>query len=122
MIGRLLNAATFPATLAHEATHLAVGWPWIVTIRSYELHPLRAAAWVEVEWADSAPRWGVVLAHVAPTLLGVAFAAAVVVLLLVGGGEWPRGAREQGVWLLLGAYWLIYATPSPDDLQPTTGQ
>lgn len=115
-VNGLSNALTWPATVAHEATHLAAGWPWIQRVEGYNLHPLRSHAWVSVSFRSETPGWAIVIAGVAPTLLGVVFAAAFAMTVLVTGGELPAGGREPLLWLLVGAYWLIYTTPSRGDL------
>lgn len=115
---RLLSApvslALWPAALAHEATHLAAGYRWLDGVNAYDLHPMRGA-FVDVDLVDDAPRWARALVATAPTLVGTAFAASALVLLLVGGGSWPDGTDVTGRWLLIGAWWLVYTTPSKAD-------
>lgn len=120
MILRLLDVpvslALWPPALAHEATHLAAGYRWLDSVNGYDLHPLRGA-FVDVDLVDDAPRWARATVATAPTLVGTAFAASAMVLLIVGGGSWPASTAETGRWLLIGAWWLVYTAPSKADLK-----
>jgi hypothetical protein len=96
-------------------THVAAGTPWV---RRGELHtdPCEAEAFYLAEFRVDAPAWAVAITHVAPTLIGAAFATIVLAWLVIGAGQFPTAIREQCLWMLLGSWWLIYTTPSKDDL------
>lgn len=102
--------ASLPPTLAHELTHMLLSVPWADET---------AIAWHEhgvsnfVAWSEDAPQWAVVLASLGPTFLGA----------LVGiGGLWqivaapPSSGTDMLITGALAAWWVIYAAPSPDDM------
>jgi len=107
---RVSRIVSWPATLLHELTHMLLAVPWAAesAIIVDEDGPA-----CYVTWATSAPRWGIVLASLGPTLLG----AIVGVLGLWQLATSPPGSLNQ---LLLSAgiaaYWVIYVAPSEDDL------
>lgn len=96
-------------------THLAAAYPWTRRVKAYEVRPFRPN-WIELDIEDGAPGWAISIAAVAPSLVGVAFAASVLVLLAVGGGSFPAPADTPGRWLLIAAWWFVYTSPSGDDL------
>lgn len=115
-VNTALNAATYPPTLAHELTHAAAAWPWA---RRTELDhaPWHGAAYCDVEWEADAPAWAIRVAAVAPTILGSAFALAVLSWIAVAGGSLPATGQRQAAWLAVGAYWLVFWAPSTADLR-----
>lgn len=125
MIHKALNAsvqlALWPASVAHELTHLAAGYVWTEQVSGYDVHPLRPN-WIALDISEAAPGWAVAITAVAPSLVGIAFAASVLVLLTVGGGSFPDAANEPGRWLLISAWWFVYTSPSGDDLAALRGQ
>lgn len=114
-----VSVALWPATLAHEGTHLAAGYRWTERVTGYDLNPLRGA-YVELDFADGTSRWVVAAVAIMPTILGTAFAATALTLLWLGGGQFPDAAAEPGRWLLITAWWLAYTVPSMDDLAALT--
>lgn len=115
-----IQAVLWPASVAHELTHLAVGYPWTRRVAGYDVHPLRPN-WIELDIDDAAPGWAVAITAVAPSLVGVAFAASVLILLAVGGGQFPAAADTPGRWLLLAAWWFVYTSPSGEDIAALRG-
>lgn len=119
MIRRVADAsvqvALWPASIAHELTHLAVGYPWANRVTGYDVHPLRPN-WIAMDIKDTAPGWAVAIIAVAPSLVGVAFAASVLILLAIGGGGFPEAVASPGRWLLIAAWWFVYTSPSRDDI------
>lgn len=114
-----VSLALWPATLAHEGTHLAAGYRWADRVTGYDLSPLRGA-YVELDFPDGTSRWVVAAVAIMPTVVGTAFAAAALTLLWLGGGRFPDAAAEPGRWLLITAWWLAYTVPSMDDLTALT--
>lgn len=114
-----IQLALWPASVAHELTHLAAGIPWTDEVAGYDVHPLRPN-WVDIDLVEDAPGWARAVVSTAPTLVGISFAGAALVLLLVGGGSFPSAAASPGRWLLIGAWWLVYTTPSRADLDALT--
>lgn len=120
VVDRMTSVAVWPASIAHELTHLAVGYPWTQRVTGYDVHPMRPN-WIALDIEDSAPGWAVAITAVAPSLVGVAFAASAVVLLLAGGGDFPDAAASPGRWLLIAAWWFVYTSPSRDDIDALRG-
>lgn len=105
----LARAISWPATLAHELTHMLVALPWAV--ESAIIVDERGPAHY-VRWDDDTPAWAVWLASLAPTLLGSAVGLIGLLRLLTA----PPATLNT--WLLAGAiagYWTIYVAPSHDD-------
>lgn len=124
MIHRLADAsvqlALWPASVAHELTHLAVGYLWTKRVAGYDIHPLRPN-WIELDFKDTAPGWAVAITAAAPSLVGVAFGASALILLAVGGGGFPDIAASPGRWLLIAAWWFVYVGSGKDDLAALRG-
>jgi len=104
------RVASLPATLAHELTHMLLAAPW-ADETAVAWHADGVACFTN--WTPSAPRWAIVLASLGPTILGS----------LVGiGGLWqmltapPSSSRELLITAAIAAWWVIYTTPSGDDL------
>jgi hypothetical protein len=91
-----------PAVLAHELTHAGVAAPW-AEVRLDRLVPPR----LELEYSAGTPVLVVVVANLAPTLIGLL--ALPVALDLVLGTSIPVLTYGLGVWAL-------YTLPSADDL------
>lgn len=95
-----------PAIVTHELAHYLVARLFTDAIR-FDLRPTSAAVLID-DWHD-APRWAVWLAHVAPTVLGVALAPAVAWWLLTGR------AGVAGA-IVVATNWAVLTKPSKDDL------
>lgn len=115
-----VSVTIWPASIAHELTHLVVGYIWTDRVSGYDVHPMRPN-WIELDIKDSAPGWAVAITAVAPSLVGVAFAASVLILLAAGGGDFPEAVASPGRWLLLAAWWFVYTSPSRDDIAALRG-
>lgn len=120
LVDTSVQCALWPPSVAHELTHLAVGYFWTDRVTGYDVHPLRPN-YIELDIRDSTPGWAVAIIATAPVLVGVAFAAAVLVLLAVGGGDFPPTTDAPGRWLLLAAWWFVYTSPSRDDIDALRG-
>jgi len=66
-----------------------------------------------VTWADETPLWAVVLASLAPTMLGTVVGIIGLLRLLIAP---PATAGQTLVAAAIAGYWVIYVAPSPDDL------
>lgn len=115
MIRALLNCLLFPATAAHELTHAALWAPW-TRERDIDMRPTQLNASVLVELDPEIPGWAHRLAYLGPLLFGLLFAVLAISWLIMGGGQFPDSVREQGLWAVLGAYWITYTMPSKADL------
>jgi hypothetical protein len=109
---RLLS---LPATLAHELTHLLLALPW--ADESAIIFDGRGPAHY-VNWQDSVPRSAVVLASLGPTILGSVVGLVGLVLML----QDPPAGRELVLAGGVAAWWVIYVSPSPDDLDLYSAQ
>lgn len=116
---------TWPATLAHEATHLAVGWHWIDSVESWDLYETYA----DVRFGEI-PGWGAWLTALAPTLLGLLMAVVAVASLIHTG--YSEAQKDWIQWVIILAYWIQFSWPSgadraafgllePDSQTSTTG-
>lgn len=96
-----------PAVLAHEATHAAVAWRWVSTEQPRELVDRLVPPRLELSYPAGTPVMVVVLANLAPTIVGIAVAPFLF-----------RWAVE--IELVLSVYaigsWYVYTVPSKDDL------
>jgi len=112
-IAALSSLVTLPAVIAHEATHAALTAPHAAEWDFYV--SLGGAGVVVDEWADTAPRWGVVLAHLGPLLCGTILGVLALAYVAVFGYS---VASTYG-WLkvaILAIWWGIYTAPSGGDL------
>jgi len=104
------RVGSLPATLLHELTHFVLGLPWadesaIVADGDGVVHG--------INWEPDTPQWAIVMCSLGPTILGSLVGAVGLWRLVVA----PPGTTRT--WLLAGAlaaYWVIYVTPSGDDL------
>lgn len=99
---------TWPATLAHEATHIAVGWHWIDEVHEWRLYETYA----DVEFG-AVPRWGAWLTALAPTILGLLMAVLAVASLY--GTGYSSAQRDWMQWVIIFAYWIQFSWPSAAD-------
>jgi hypothetical protein len=99
---------TWPATVAHEATHLAVGWRWIDSVERWDLYETYA----DVRFGEI-PRWGAWLTALAPTLLGMLMAVLAIVSLIHTG--YSDAQRDWIQWTIILAYWIQFSWPSGAD-------
>jgi hypothetical protein len=105
----LWRAASLPPALAHELTHLVLSLPWA---DSAALVFEGGHAGLHVDWRDSAPTWGIVLAAYGPLLVGTIIGGVGLATLVLGGAPELRWWPYLG---LLACWWAIYVTPSADD-------
>lgn len=104
-------AMLYPAVLLHELTHYVAGRSVAKEIR---LHLDLEAPAVSANWRDDVPQWRLKLAKVAPTIVGIAIAPALLYWLLSG--------NQNALAVILAiALWGVYTKPSADDLtEPVT--
>lgn len=94
----------YPALLLHELTHYVFSLPWADEL-SIEIR-LGPESAVYASWRNDAPLWGIALAHLAPTVVGVLS----VPIMFTGVPEFGPFAM-----LLLIANWVVFIWPSKDD-------
>jgi hypothetical protein len=99
---------TWPATVAHEVTHLAVGWRWIDEVEQWSLQK----TYCDVTF-EPIPRWGAWLTALAPTILGLLMA--VLALVSLWGSGYSSAQRDWMQWVIILAFWLQYTWPSGAD-------
>lgn len=99
---------TWPATLAHEATHIAVGWRWIDEVEQWSLYETYA----DVRFG-SIPAWAAWLTALAPTLLGLLMAALAIASLIHTG--YSQAQRDWIQWTIILGYWIQFSWPSGAD-------
>ena len=97
-----------PAIVSHEGTHAAAAKLLGIPIVEFRWSPTRFPA-VFLDGGGIAP-WRIVLAWLAPTIVGIAAGLAFVVVV----GSVPPTA--SGAVAIL--YWIVYSMPSRDDLRP----
>ncbi|RYJ15028.1 hypothetical protein ELS19_14425 [Halogeometricum borinquense] len=97
----------FPAVLAHELTHAAVAWPWIEATRPLDLVDRLVPPRLELNYPAGTPVVVVVVANLAPTMVGVLLTPFVV--------PWAFGLEVPLMTYVFGA-WALYTWPSGDDL------
>lgn len=113
MLARRL--ATFPAAVAHEATHVAAASPWL---EDWGIVIERDSARAILDWRQGRPDWAVIVGHLAPFLVGTALGAVVLAYTVLYGFRLPatvQGWGELAIALLL---WVSYTSPSASDLKP----
>jgi len=117
LIATLSSLVTLPAVVAHEATHAALTAPHAA---EWDFYVSLAGAGVVVdEWRDTAPRWGVVLAHLGPLICGTLLGLLALLYIATVGYD-PQGYD----WLkvsVLAVWWGIYTAPSGGDLAVLDG-
>lgn len=123
----LYRLGTYPAKLAHEATHVAAVRPFVSEYDT-QLHPLGPTrfhtperyAWPLMTLGALAPTLvgtalAVVMAITAPVWIINAFTAVPYWLLTTAGlSGYPPPDNVVG-WALLAAFWFIYTWPSAAD-------
>lgn len=97
----------FPAVLAHELTHAAVAWPWIRASRPSDLVDRLVPPRLELDYPAGTPVIVVVVANLAPTVVGAVLAPFVI--------PWSLGLEVPLMAYVFGA-WALYTWPSGDDL------
>ncbi|MBP1987248.1 hypothetical protein [Halolamina salifodinae] len=97
----------FPAVLAHELTHALVAWHWIDASTPSDIVDRFVPPRLELRYPAGTPVVVVVVANLAPTLVGAALAP--FLLPWVFSFEVPLLAYVFGSWAL-------YTFPSADDL------
>jgi hypothetical protein len=120
-LARVLWLVTFPATLAHEATHVLAALPWAreVTVR---FRPGRDAE-AEILYPPGTPRWLVRAHALAPFALGVASAVVSAAVWLETGAPVPSDLAGQVAALYLAYSLGLYAVHSSgDDLRGGGGE
>lgn len=115
MFRALLNCLLFPATAAHELTHAALWAPW-TRERTITMSPTQLDASVLVELDADIPEWAHYFAYLGPLIFGTLFGVMAVTWLILGAGQFPEGLQEQGLWAVLGSWWITYTMPSKEDL------
>lgn len=114
-MSRLLAALwllVLPGRPLHELAHAAAGRRWAAET-DLSLTPRPE---VRFRWEGARP-WQVILAQLAPTLIGLPLGAVLVATMAVGLAPALPGV----VWLWLFASWLYFSTPTPADLDPVVG-
>lgn len=102
--------ASWPATLAHELTHMFAALPWAK--ESAVIVDDRGPAHY-VTWRDETPRWAIWIASLAPTLLGSLVGVVGLARLAMTP---PSTLNEWALAAAIAGYWIIYVAPSGDDL------
>lgn len=113
---RLSFFATLPVKLVEEVTHLVAAAPWASSVRVGR-DPATGQPSVGVEWRESAPDWGIWLAHYAPAVAGVALAVAIAVAWVTGEQATPSSAVEWAQLAIAFSAWAYYTVPSKEDRQ-----
>jgi hypothetical protein len=98
-----------PGQFLHELAHAAAGERWAAETE-VQWHP---DPQVTFRWEEPAV-WQVVVAHLAPTLIGLPLGVLIVASIAAGMG----GGLPLAVWLWVFASWLYFSTPTPSDLDP----
>lgn len=96
-----------PAVLGHELTHALVAWWWVDADRPAEIIDRVVPPRLELTYPSGTPVVVVVAANLAPTIVGLALAPALV--------PWAFGLPVPLLVYVLGA-WALYTRPSRDDL------
>jgi len=120
-LSRLLDAlwrlGSLPPTVAHEATHWLLARPVAREVRLRwrgRRHPSVAAA-----WRRDAPRVGIVLASIGPTILGTAMGLIALSWTLLDAGSvsgaLPSTTRQWLLTSVVAVWWGIYSWPSAGD-------
>jgi len=109
LVGRL------PAKIAHELTHLVFLAPWL---HSWRIEIEHTSTECVADLDEDIPRWGLVLGHLAPAVVGSTLAVAMLSWVALEG--WPipqtlRGWGKMGVALMI---WAAYSWPSEADRNP----
>jgi len=109
-----------PATLAHEVTHALASVPWAKQL-ALVIEPSSGRAVVRVDWRESAGAWGRRVAALAPFAGGLLAGLVALYLWIRNGAAAPENGTQMAKWCLFSVYWLIYMTPSADDLATARG-
>lgn len=112
----VLNVLLYPATVAHELTHVLVLAPW-TTRRDVDMAPTQGTARLRVETQD-VPVWVGRVGALAPTLFGL---VAGLLSVLFALGVLESVARDPAVACAVAAYWFSYTCPSLADVTEAVG-
>lgn len=96
-----------PAVLLHEITHAAIAWRWVVVDDPRDLVDRLVPPRLELHYPAGTPVIVVLIANLAPTIVGAAVAPIVV--------PWALGLELPLLVYVLGA-WALYTVPSGDDV------
>lgn len=112
------SVATWPAKIAHEATHVVAASPWL---DDWGIVIERDSATTFFDWREDRPDWAVTIGHLAPFLVGTTLGVVVLAYGVIAGWQLPatvQGWGELAIALLL---WASYTSPSRSDLTPHQG-
>lgn len=99
----------YPAIVLHECIHAAIAWPWAERV---ELDvPIDERPTADLYYPDGTPLWVVVLANLAPFLVGLAALPLVVWIV-----RWVGPGTPAALYLAL--CWAAVGIPSREDLRP----
>jgi len=118
MLRVLLSLLTLPGYLLHELTHCAVAAPWArqvaVAVDLRTGHP-RA----RIDWrSDDPPK---AASAIAPFLMGMAAMVGFLLLWASHGFPVTSGVQQFAVVVVGIMQWIIYTTPSGEDLEYIRG-
>lgn len=117
---QIIRHLALPATLAHEVAHVAVGSPWAERV-AIEWHPRDGLATAHIEWQDGAPDWAQAAAGIAPFVAGLVAAVMAVGVWLRSDIPAPSTAIGWSAWTIIAMWWVVFMTPSGQDLRTATG-
>lgn len=110
-----LTIVMLPGRIVEEGIHTLAALPFAERI-AVQLDPSRGTAETVVQYRDGTPAWAITAAYLAPEVLAVAAAVAVVGYWLVGGAVWwPASTLDWVLCSVLGAQYLAIALPSAED-------
>jgi hypothetical protein len=102
-----------PATIAHEATHAALVYPWADDVK-IAINLEAGTAECRVNYRDDVPQWPITIAHYGPGIIG-SLLAVIAVAWLLSVGDAPSRVSGWLWWSVLGVWWYIYTGLSDAD-------
>lgn len=112
---RAVTALALPTKTLHEASHVAVWYPWATEVR-VRLDPDSGSAETVVELSEGTPQWVERLGSLAPTVAGLLVAVAFLAIVLTSGGELPAPVQDWPQLAAAAVAWGHYTAPSLADI------
>jgi len=106
--------ALLPSKLAEEAVHAVAALPWAARM-GILVEPRSGVASVQIEWLDEPPRWGLIMTHLAPAILGSAIGVGVLAWWALEGFVMPATWTDWALLSVVATWWALFTVPGSED-------